>query len=309
MNAEDVVSRLHQQPPAEPVRWTICLSERPLRGMPSAGIRSGVGAPAERSEKEPSRKSGSLTTRIFIALGSILLVLFCCIALGITGWVYGDRIVMQLFPTEVPPTPTPTLPPTSVPTPSPHILVHEPPTGTTVLEEYFDANNRQWVSYYARPSKVQDGMLKFWSSQPGYVNTVWCKGCGIYAHTYYLQADVKTEDFSLVSYGLAFSINENNNYYIFMINHNKFTYTLIKLVNDEWFTLIEATPYDELQGHPHSNTLSVFFDEGNIELYINGARVSNYIDPDPFLEGRIGMIIDDKGGTMLVDNVFAYSLR
>lgn len=120
MNAEDVVSRLHQQPPAEPVCQTIGLSERPLRGASSRGIRPGISAPAERSEKEPSRKA-----------------------------------------------------------------VHK---------------------------------------------------------------------FSLC---------------------------------------IEATPYDELQGHSHSNTLSVFFDEGNIELYINGARVSNYIDPDPFLEGRIGMV--DRG--------------
>lgn len=72
MNAEDVIGRLHQQPPAEPVCWSIGLSERPLRGASSRGIRPGISAPAERSEKEPSRKSRS---QIFIVLGSILLVL------------------------------------------------------------------------------------------------------------------------------------------------------------------------------------------------------------------------------------------
>lgn len=255
------------------------------------------------------QNSDKTAVRIVIGLASALILLLCCAVIVVVAWINRDSLTAQFFPTEILPTQTLIPTRTATLTPQPHILVHEPPDGAEVLEEYFEANSRQWVSYYYRPSKVQDGMLKLWSSLPGYVNTVWCKGCDIYTHKYYFQADVKMEKFSRISYGLAFSINDNNNYYIFLINHNNFTYHLIKSVNDEWVVLLDETPYDALRGHPNSNTLSVFFDEGNIQLYINGNMVDGYIDSDPFLSGRLGFIVEDARDAMLVDNVFAYALR
>jgi len=192
-------------------------------------------------------------------------------------------------------------------TPESNLMAYTP-TGEDVLQDAFDDNKNQWRSYYSggRVAFVNDGHLRVVSYEKGYVNVGTCNGCGVFSNDFYFEADVVLNQFGRVSYGLAFCITENNNYYIYSINHNNFKYTLIKLIDDKWFTLIDETLSEEIKAHPNSNKLAVSFEEGTINLFINGVMVDTYYDPQPLANGEIGLIIDGAGAELYGDNVFAY---
>jgi hypothetical protein len=219
-------------------------------------------------------------------------------------------VLANLFETNTPPpTASPTITPTAPPssTPEPHILVYAPTGDEVVFQDTFDNNINQWRSYYAgRVASVNDGHLRVVSYERGYVNVGSCDSCGNYSDSFYYQADLVLNKFQPVSYGLAFCINENNNYYVYTINHNSFKYALFKLLDDEWFTLIDETFSEEIKSHPNTNTLSVAFEQGYIELFINGILVDTYKDSEPLMDGEIGFIVDDAGAELFGDNVFAY---
>lgn len=192
-------------------------------------------------------------------------------------------------------------------TQEPDFLVY-PPTGTEyAVRETFDDNKNHWKAYYpGRVTSVRDGHIRVVSYEPGYVSVASCDGCGEFWDNFYLQADLALSKFSNVSYGVTFCVSENNNYYVYLVNYNSFKYSLFKLVDDEWNTLIDATYSDQIRAHPNTNTLSVYFDQGYMELFVNGFMVDSYTDPDPFSGGGIGLIVDDAGAELYGDNVFAY---
>ena len=209
-------------------------------------------------------------------------------------------------PTE---TPTATASPTAVAFPLTQILARAPSHGEKVLEEHFDDNQQNWQAYYTnRPMTVKDGLLQMANKEKGYVALAWCMSCGDFKDAYYYQADVKLNEFSNIAYGLAFSIRDNNNYYIFNISNESSTYALFKLVNDEWDTLIDYTSTTEISDSL-PNTLSVYFDHGKIDLFINGALVNSYTDSSPHSGGKIGLIVNDSGVTLYADNVLAYQAK
>jgi hypothetical protein len=298
------------------------LSPKRVAKMKPQKIQESLGLKTETVKKDPepiSTEPGQATEakksnwKVF-GVGCLIvgLTTLFCVSLGVVLWFTGDQIPMlaNLFETNTPlPTASPTISPTAPPTstPEPHILVYPPTGDEEVLKDSFDNNKNQWISYYAgRVASVTDGHLRVVSYERGYVNVATCNGCGNYSDNFYFQADLALNEFTPVSYGLAFCITDNNNYYIFTINHNTFKYALIKLVDDEWITLIEDTISEEINNHPKINTLSVSFEEGYMELFINGVMVDTYKDTKPLKNGEIGFIIDNAGAELFGDNVFAY---
>ena len=298
------------------------LSPQQVAKLRPQKIRDSLGLKTEpvKTKPEPSTVAPSQTADVrklnwkVFGVGCLivgLLTLFCA-SFGAVLWFTGDQIpvLANIFETKTPlptasPTITSTAPPTS--TPEPHILVYPPTGDQEVLQDSFDNNKNQWGSYYSgRVASVADGHLRVVSYERGYVNVATCNGCGNFSDDFYFQADLTLNEFEPVSYGLAFCITENNNYYIYTINHNSFKYALFKLIDDEWFTLIDETFSEEINSHPNTNTLSVSFDQGHIELFINGIMVDTYKDSKFLKNGEIGLIIDDAGAELFGDNVFAY---
>jgi hypothetical protein len=257
---------------------------------------------------------------IKVAAGGLagILGLVCCIGIGVVAWNNLKRVpaIYGLDETQIPTT-APAVPSTSQPvspspklptfTPEPGFLVYAPEGDELILEETFDNNSNLWKSYYpGRVAAVVDGHIRVVSYESRYVNTAVCSGCGDYRDNFYFQADLALNKFKNISYGLVFCTTDNNNYYIFLINHNSFKYSLFKLKDDEWITLIDTTLSDQINGYPHNNTLSVYYEQGYMELFVNGYKVDTYNDPDPLPGGWIGLIVGDAGAELFGDNVFSY---
>lgn len=273
---------------------------------------------AEKSKPTPIGEKPAAGARKFnwkvlgLGCGAIGIIALLCVSLGAVLWLNDNRIPFLANNIETStalPTATPTIISTVPPTPitGPHILVHAPEDDVEVLQDSFGDNSNGWKSYYqGRIASVVDGHIRVVSYDRGYVNVATCSRCGTFVENFYLQGDLVLSEFEPISYGLAFCINENNNYYVYTINHNSFEYALFKLIDDEWFTLIEETFSEEISGHPNTNTLSVYFENGNMELFINGVLVDSYRDPDPLSRGEIGFIVNGAGAELFADNLLAY---
>ena len=257
---------------------------------------------------------------ITIAAGSLagMLGIVCCIAIGALAWTNLKQVpaIAGLDATQIPST-TPAASSTSKPvtlstklptlTPEPGFLAYAPEGDEVILQESFDNNDNLWKSYYpGKVAAVTEGHIRVVSYETGYVNTAVCSGCGDYVDNFYFQADLALNKFKNISYGLVFCTSENNNYYVYLINHNSFKYSLFKLKDDEWITLIDTTLSDRINGYPHNNTLSVYFEQGYMELFINGFKVDTYNDTESLRGGWIGLIVEDAGAELYGDNVFSY---
>lgn len=124
---------------------------------------------------------------------------------------------------------------------------------------------------------------------------------------YYVQADFATDIEEAYSYGLVFGFNESlGTYYMFDVSPATGYYRLLKFNTGKWDELI---PFAEvtINSYPEVNTLSVYFDGGDIELYINGELISSFNDKTYFKSGGTGVFVNDSGFRLIIDNFFAYS--
>ena len=197
---------------------------------------------------------------------------------------------------------TPTVTPTTVP----HILVHAPADLDAVLQEDFSSNERNWGLYYSNGKlEVVHGKLIL---QTGVPNT---QGVGInsrFAPTsekYYIQADFSTDVDAAEPYGLVFGLSTSQStYYTFEIWPVS-GFRLSKYNYGKWTVLI---PYTRaaINPYPQATTLSVYFDRGKMELYIDGALVSEYSDESYLRSKTIGVFIGNNEYRLLVDNFFVF---
>jgi len=245
------------------------------------------------------------TVTIVVGCLFFVCVIVFAFLIGLTA-IYRQDIpaIKNYFPTL-----TPTLTPTPTPTPIPRILVHLPPNDLPVLKEDFTTNQNDWSSYYFYSKvEVKNGKLlvEAFDSHIG-IGYCFCKSPfdQPLADNYYFQADISTSSLTRELYGLAFGLDDDN-FYIFTINQHVGAFFLDKKTKDGWISLFSARS-TIIKPYPGTNTLSIYFDHGTIDLYINGQPVTTYEDKEPFNKGKIGIYTNDSGFQVIVDNVFAYN--
>jgi hypothetical protein len=231
---------------------------------------------------------------------SILTILAC---LSVVTIVYREKIpyVQNYFPTQ---TTTP-----------PHIVIHPPDKDVKITSEDFSNNLNDWsTSYSLSKAEVKDGKLFLESFNNESFAISYCDNCSFVVKSnhslqspYYLQADFNTDHEANASYGLVFNIKREtpSYYYIFEINPTLKTYSLDKYQNNKWVYLSNGQS-NLIRSYPETNTLSVDFEAGVINLYINGQAVTSATDKNPTDSGKIGVYVGDTGFKLIVDNLFAY---
>jgi hypothetical protein len=241
-------------------------------------------------------KSSNKRNPILLFTGGCLGILY--LALCVLASIAGYKQVV----TSTAPSPTPTI------TPIPQMLVHRPSDPSNVIHEDFSSNKRHWRLYYSNGKlELINGKLILQSN----LQDSYTIGTSSYvapkAKRYYAQADFSTDIQTPHSYGLVFgSDRSKETFYFFEIQPNGKRFHLSKFDSGQWTELVPSTEA-ELSPFPHINTLSVYFDQGKMELYINGNQVAEYSDQDFFPSSDVGMFMSDRGYRLLVDDFFIYS--
>lgn len=209
---------------------------------------------------------------------------------------------------------TPTATNTRTPTPTatiPYVLV-SPPGEELVFEDQFDSTRVNWVPLYGNnTAKVSEGNLIVRSNEDGYVGAAKCSTCPEFKGTYYLQAEFSTATNTYISHGLLFcsSSTQVNDYYVFQIDAQNKAYELLIHNKFGWTNLVQYTRSSIINTFPTSNTLGVYYDNGKIDLFINGTFVHTYSPRTPLSCGGVGFIVQGGEYDLLVDNVFAYQVK
>lgn len=256
-----------------------------------------------------SKNGAGFNNKVLIIGCSLLACIILSICLITFTVIFRQQIpvIKNYFPTV---TPIPT--PTSIP----HILVHAPSDNTLILKDDFTTNQNDWSAYYIKSKiEVRNGKLAIESFEYNSVGIAecFCKSPAdlpitdlYYADTYYLQADVSTEKWTTKIYGLAFGLDKAIGFYEFSVNPIDQVFYLQKSLKTGWANLTSGSS-KAIKPYPDANTLSVYFDHGTIELFINGEKVATYIDENPISKGKIGFIANDFDFKLLVDNLFVYN--
>jgi hypothetical protein len=200
------------------------------------------------------------------------------------------------------PSPTPTM------TPIPQILVYQPSDSGKVIHEDFKSNKRHWRLYYSNGKlELIGGKLVLQSNLPDAYTIVTSSYVATKAIRYYVQADLSTDIQTSHSYGLVFGSDQSREtFYFFEVQPNDGMFHLSKFDSGKWTELVPSTEA-EINPFPHINTLSVYFDQGKMELYINGNRVAQYSDEEFFSSSDVGMFMTNADYRLLVDDFFIYS--
>jgi hypothetical protein len=157
---------------------------------------------------------------------------------------------------------------------------------------------------------VQEGRLHLASDDADYVGLATCPNCAFAGNTFYLQAEVLPVEKTALFHGLAFCLSENENeYYTFMVDSTGQLYALFKSTGNGWDLLIEPAASTAVNEYPVSNTLSVLFDEGRLELYVNGVHLATHEDPEPFDCTQYGIFVDGGTTEIMADHLFAYEVK
>ena len=75
-----------------------------------------------------------------------------------------------------------------------------------------------------------------------------------------------------------------------------------------WESLISSKTSPIINSFPVTNTLGVYFDRGEMQLFVNNTLVNSYKDKDPFECRKSGFIVNDGKVDMTADNVFSYNI-
>jgi hypothetical protein len=262
------------------------------------------------------------TRTLKLALLSSAVAIVCLLFLLMFTWFQPDQLSLadRYFPsptaTHTPtltPTPTitftPTLTPTASATPTAYLWL-TPAEDVTAVNDTFDRYKYNWDAYFSNNTiRIQDGKLLLQSNQSGYIGIAVCASCMNLNQTFYYQAELLPEIDTSIKYGLAVCISSTaDKYYAFMVNSRLTNYSLYKYENSAWQNLIPDGKSKFINKYPAANTLAVYFDHGNMGLYVNNAKVETYKDPNPITCKESGPYIDDGKVKLSVDNVYMYSV-
>lgn len=246
-------------------------------------------------EKQPTNATPGFRPLTYIA-GGFLAILF--LTLGIAAFLIKSTQSVHDTPVT----------PTTVATQLPHVLIRPPQDKSEILKEDFSSNENEWSLYYPYgkleiihgklilQSNLARGFVIGKSQQFAYLE-----------ETYYAQADFTSDVDNAFGYGLIFGVGESlETYYMFEVMPKLGSFHLLKYNTGKWEEPVLFTP-STLKPFPQDNTLSVYFDSGDIELYINGDLVSTLTDSNYFRSTGVGVFANQQGYRLIVDNFFAYS--
>jgi hypothetical protein len=244
----------------------------------------------------PQKGSGPRWLTIFI--GAYLLFLYMVLCL--TAFIFNNRQLLSKlgnFPT-----------PTASATPTPHILVHQPVGNNEVKHEDFSTNNPDWgLSSPFGKLEVINGKLILQSNTSGYFVIGENQKLISPGQKYYVQADFFTDIDTDKSYGLAFGLNQSTGtFYLFEVWPQTSDFRLFKYAAGDWGELIPFS-HGNIRSYPEANTLSVYFNMGNIQLYINGELVSTCVDDSPLQFTGVGAFSNNSGYRVIMDDLFIYN--
>jgi len=241
---------------------------------------------------EKKQKYSPLT----VIAGGYLMVLYIvlCISIVVLGTVQTKTLI----------SPTPTA--TAIPTP--HILVHAPVDQNSTSYEDFSSNQRDWGLYFQFGKlEITNGKLILQSNIPNGLVVGTSDQLSPVSKNYYIQADFSTDTEKASSFGLIFGLNKNLiTFYAFELWPSTGGFQFLKYNSGKWTQLIPYT-ITEINPYPQANILSVNFDNGHIELYINGKLASEYSDIDFYQSKGIGIFTENMGYRVFVDDLFVYS--
>ena len=271
----------------------------------------------------------------WVLIGGVVLV-FACLALLIALFLMRTRLLSVAVSVLASDTPTPseTLPPTFTFTPAPTdteaptlapsetplpTSLPMPPAevmalaqGSPALSEAFADNSNNWQGINQTSEVIiQEEQLQLRSDDPGKAAVGFCQGekCGPYQDYYYVQAELVEDRVSTLSLGLIFGLNQQKSgFYNFAIRPSAAEISLQKVANGQWTTVIDWTPAPSAKFYPFVNVLGVSYLQGNIQLFLNGALVGSYKDPQPYAGGRIGFAVESDGVRLLASNVLVLNL-
>jgi hypothetical protein len=230
-----------------------------------------------------------IRARAFAAGCLVILYLVLC---SIAGLIGRNELANRNAPT---PTPTDI--------PVPHVLVHAPIDQSKVIYENFSSNHSDWELYYDGKIEVIQGKLVLQSVRPNIFSIGTSRQLSTSSETYYIQADFLTDIDTAAAYGMVFGLNRSlGTYYLFELFPNT-GFRLFKANAGQWTELVPYTRA-KMRRYPNANTLSVYFDKGVIELYINGELVSEYTDQEFLHSKDFGVYVDNSGYRLLVDDLF-----
>ncbi len=245
---------------------------------------------SHKTEESPKRRA------VTILAGGCLVVLYLALFVILTVFIHEQTVIKN--------SPTPTA--TAIPTP--HIVVHQPTSKRGVVHEDFSSNRREWGLYYPYGKlEVINGKLILQSNIQGGpaigTSNLFAPSGG----RYYIQADFTTDTNKALPYGLVFGLNKSlGTYYLFEIWPRTGGFRLLKYNAGKWHELI---PYSRgvISPYPEASTLSVYFNEGHIELYINGELASTFSDTDLLRSTDVGIFVSNSGYRLIVDDFFVYA--
>ena len=221
-----------------------------------------------------------------------LYLAFCIIGIAFGGKQLADRNA---------PTATTTV------TPIPHILVHPPSDQNAVILEDFSSNENDWGLYFPYGKlEVINGKLILQSNVTNGIAIGTSQHLSPASENYYLQADFFIDVETASSYGLVYGMNKSlATFYVFEIWSRPEGFRLLRYNAGKWSELIPYSPTD-ISPYPRATTLTVHFDKGQMELYINGKLLTKYSDKDYFQSKDIGIFANHGGYRLIVDDFFIY---
>lgn len=230
--------------------------------------------------------------------GFILLFLYVCLFVFIGMFVANEVSTKNQ--------PYPTITPTVAVTPQ--ILVNPPDQLWRIRKDDFSSNIREWsILFYKGKIELIDGKLILQGYFPD--QFVIGSSSSLFLPTvdkYYAQADFSTDIETFTSYGLVFGLDYSlGSFYLFEINQQTNTVRLYRQTSGQWneFAAVEDAP---LSPYPEATTLSVFMDNGKIDLYVNGEMVSTYVDENPLQSTNFGVFASGNEARVIIDNFFIY---
>jgi hypothetical protein len=197
--------------------------------------------------------------------------------------------------------------PTTAVTQVPQILVRQPVDKGSVIREDFSSNKREWSLYYPNGKlEIINGNLILQSNAEQNFVIGRSQELDFLEQPYYIQADFSTDVDNGYAYGLIFGISDTmETYYMFEVAPKTGYFRLLKYNTGKWDELVSFTQ-SVVKPFPEANTLSVYFDAGEIELYINGGLVSGFTDSNYYRSTGVGVFTSNTGYRLIVDNFFAY---
>ena len=238
--------------------------------------------------------------RVTWIAGAVLLLLY--------GGLFAAVWMSGLIPGRKGPL-VPVATPTPVPTATgPRNLIYPPPRADMLRSDDLSTGLDGWSSLYGNGKmeniKEQLVLQTNRMMQPALAINSKLLDAGT---KYYIQADLATDTLPAGGYGLVFGASDSlGTFYLFDCTPPLNKCRLLKITGSDTDTLI-ADIEAELERYPNPNTLSVYFDDGRMELYANGDLVSSYTDKQPFRYTGVGVLVWFPGFRVLADDFQGYS--